>query len=248
MGYSYEDCTDIIWDVQTTKITGQDLTVSDVGGWDVDIHHRYNPQEGILYMGDGSNVYLRERPRLIYNVMGDGLQRALDCPDEHCHAGRALEQKLLSPVAVIAGADGSLYVGDFNLIRRIMPNGLVKTLLKLKSSGVAYRYHMALNPHDDILYISDPESHQVIRILDTLDPKDIENNYEPVIGSGIRCLPGDQDQCGDGGHATQARLTYPKGIAISADNKIYVADGTNIRMVDEDGIINTIIGTWLMFS
>ena len=66
VGYTYEDCHETIWDVQTTKITGQDLSVSDVGGWDVDIHHRYNPQEGILYKGDGSNVFLRERPRLIY--------------------------------------------------------------------------------------------------------------------------------------------------------------------------------------
>jgi RHS repeat-associated protein len=243
VGYNYEDCQTIIWDVQTTKISGQDLTVSDVGGWDVDIHHRYNPQEGILYKGDGSNVFLRERPRLIFNVMGDGgLQRSLECQDYQCHAGEALDQKLLSPVAIVAGADGSLYVGDFNLIRRITPDGKVKTLLKLKSSGVAYRYHMTLNPHDDILYISDPESHQVIRLLNTEDPSDIEANFEAVIGSGIRCLPGDIDQCGDGGHATQARLNYPKGIAISADNQIYLADGTNIRIVDEDGIISTIIG------
>ena len=70
VGYYYEDCVEPIWDVQTTKITGQDLTVSDVGGWDLDIHHRYNPQEGILYKGDGSNVYLSERPRLIFNLMG----------------------------------------------------------------------------------------------------------------------------------------------------------------------------------
>ena len=63
MGYTYDDCSDTIWDVQTTKIAGQDLRVSDVGGWDFDIHHRYNPQEGVLYKGDGSNVFLRERPR-----------------------------------------------------------------------------------------------------------------------------------------------------------------------------------------
>ena len=63
VGYTYDDCSDTIWDVQTTKIAGQDLRVSDVGGWDFDIHHRYNPQEGVLYKGDGSNVFLRERPR-----------------------------------------------------------------------------------------------------------------------------------------------------------------------------------------
>ena len=70
---------------------------------------------------------------------------------------------------------------------------------------------MALNPHDDILYISNPEKHQVIKVLNTIDPDDIETNFEPVIGSGSRCLPGDPDQCGDGGHAKVAKLTYPKG-------------------------------------
>lgn len=34
------------------------------------------------------------------------------------------------------------------------------------------------------------------------------------------------------------------GIAVSAENEIYVADGTNIRMVDKNGIIHTIIGDY----
>ena len=32
------------------------------------------------------------------------------------------------------------------------------------------------------------------------------------------------------------------GIAVGADGKIFVADGTNIRQVDENGIITTLIG------
>ena len=71
--------------------------------------------------------------------MGDGSTRSLECSSSSCHAGLALEQKLLSPVAVVSGSDGSIYVGDFNLIRRIMPDGTIRTLLKLPSSGVAYR-------------------------------------------------------------------------------------------------------------
>ena len=102
--------------------------------------------------------------------MGNGMQRPLDCPRRACH-GQALDQKLLSPVSVVSGADGSIYVGDFDLIRRIMPDGLVITLLKLESSGVAHRYHMALNPHDDTLYISNPEKHQVIKIVNMKDCK-----------------------------------------------------------------------------
>ena len=32
------------------------------------------------------------------------------------------------------------------------------------------------------------------------------------------------------------------GVAVSADNVIYFADGTNIRMIDRDGIVTTVIG------
>merc|ERR1719361_3328270 len=117
------------------------------------------------------------------------------------------------------------------------------TLLRLNTGlGVAYRYHMAINPHDDSLYISDPESHQILRLKNSINPTDIDNNWERGIGNGIRCLPGDLDSCGDGGHAKEARLSYPKGLAISSDNIIYFADGTDIRMVDQDGIISTIVG------
>jgi len=178
VGYTYDGCDKTVWNVQATKISGQDLTVSDVGGWDLNLHHRYNPQEGILYRGDGSNVFLRERPRLIFDLMGDGKRRNIECADATCHSGPAEEQKLLSPVALAAASDGSIFVGDYNLIRRI-----------------------------------------------------------------IRCLPGDGDSCGDGGPAKEARLFYPKGVAVSSDRKLYLADGTTIRVVDEEGIIDTLIGS-----
>ncbi len=48
--------------------------------------------------------------------------------------------------------------------------------------------------------------------------------------------------CGDGGPANRAKLSYPKGMAISADGKIYFADGTSIRVVGRDGNIDTLIG------
>ena len=125
----------VIWNVQTTKISGQDLTVSDVGGWDINIHHRYNPQEGILYKGDGTNVFLRERPRLIYDVIGDGSRRSGDCQSAGCLGGKATDQQLMAPVDIATASDGSLYVGDYDLIRKIRADGTVVTLLKLDTGG-----------------------------------------------------------------------------------------------------------------
>lgn len=101
---------------------------------------------------------------------------------------------------------------------------------------------MALSPFDGTLYISDPESHQIIKVKDTNDYSNPEHNWETVVGSGERCLPGDEAHCGDGALARDAKLAYPKGVAVSNDNILYFADGTNIRMVDRDGIVTTVIG------
>lgn len=46
VGYEYTDCRDILWDTQTTKLSGNDMSISEVGGWNLDIHHRYNFHEG----------------------------------------------------------------------------------------------------------------------------------------------------------------------------------------------------------
>jgi hypothetical protein len=67
------------------------------------------------------------------------------------------------------------------------------------------------------VYVSQPELHQIIRIKNVLDGQratdqiELDSNWEPFIGRGDRCLPGDADRCGDGGKAADARLAYPKG-------------------------------------
>ena len=53
---------------------------------------------------------------------------------------------------------------------------------------------------------------------------------------------GDELKCGDGGPAVGARLSHPKGLAIAADRTMYIADGPNLRVVDPDGVIHTLMG------
>ncbi|KAG8200277.1 hypothetical protein JTE90_021927 [Oedothorax gibbosus] len=239
VGYEYSSCPHVIWEVQTTQVSGHDMSISEIGGWNLDIHHRYNFHEGILQKGDGTNMYLKNKPRVLITAMGDGRQRPM-----HCHQcdGVAKKQRLLAPVALAAAPDGSLYIGDFNLIRRVSLDGHVTTVVELSAAQVAYRYHLAVGPADGKLYISDPEKHQVFRAIEYVNIPDIKNNIEAIVGSGGKCLPGDKLLCGDGRKARDAKLAYPKGLAISAYGEIYIADGTNIRMVDRSGIIHTIIG------
>ncbi|XP_023220703.1 teneurin-m-like isoform X2 [Centruroides sculpturatus] len=239
VGYEYSTCPHVIWEVQTTQVSGHDMSISEIGGWNLDIHHQYNYHEGILQKGDGTNIYLKNKPKVLLTAMGDGHQRPMHC--HHCN-GIAKQQRLLAPVALTNAPDGSIYVGDFNLIRRITPDGMITTIVELSAAQVAYRYHLAVGPADSKLYISDPERHQIFRVINLNDIVDIKNNIEVVVGSGSKCLPGDKLLCGDGRTARDAKLAYPKGMAISAHNEIFIADGTNIRMVDRNGIIHTIVG------
>lgn len=42
--------------------------------------------------------------------------------------------------------------------------------------------------------------------------KDVAKNLELVAGTGDQCLPYDETRCGDGGKASEATLTNPRGI------------------------------------
>ncbi|XP_063927987.1 teneurin-a isoform X7 [Zophobas morio] len=240
IGYQHSTCMEPIWETQTADLKGFDVDISDIGGWGLDIHHHYNFHEGILQKGDGSTLHFKQYPRTVNVVMGTGLQRSLDCPGQ-C-GGPAKDAKLLTPGSLASGPDGSIYVGDFNLVRRITPEGNVYTVLQLRATQVAYQYYLTISPADGHLYVSDPEKHQILKVLSLEPVQDPSINSEPVVGNGERCIPGDDSQCGDEGPAKYARLAHPKGLAIAADKTMYIADGTNIRAVDPKGIIHTLIG------
>ncbi|KAJ8966139.1 hypothetical protein NQ314_003718 [Rhamnusium bicolor] len=240
IGYQHSSCLEPVWETQTTDIKGFDVDISDIGGWGLDIHHHYNFHEGILQKGDGSTLHFKQYPRMVRVIMGTGLQRSLNCLGQ-C-GGPAKDAKLLTPGSLATGPDGSIYVGDFNLVRRITPEGNVYTVLQLRATQVAYQYYLTISPADGHLYVSDPEKHQILKVLSLEPVQDPSINSEPIVGNGERCIPGDDSACGDEGPAKYARLAHPKGIAISVDGTMYIADGTNIRAVDPKGIIHTLIG------
>ncbi|XP_076467550.1 teneurin-3-like isoform X4 [Babylonia areolata] len=241
VGYQYHGCDYIFWETRSTTVNGYDLTASHIGGWNLDIHHMYNYQEGILHKGDGTNIYLKEKPKTLVNILGNGERRKLNC--DGCN-GPAQNNRLLAPVALASGLDGSLYLGDYNFIRKLSPDREeIASILEMSTRTTPYKFHMTVSPVDGRLYISDFMSHKIIRIKTMGPVRSLLDNYEDVAGNGEECTPGEEDLCGDGGPAIQAKLRYPKGIAISKDGVIYVADGPNIRRITPDGVISTLIGT-----
>ncbi|XP_074650354.1 teneurin-m-like [Tubulanus polymorphus] len=240
VGYKYEDCDHIFWETQTATMSGYDMPSSDIGGWNLDIHHMYNYQEGILHKGDGTNIYLKEKPKKIVTVLGNGRRRKPEC--KNCN-GPPEGNRLLAPVALASGLDGSLYVGDSNFIRKLLSSRqTVMNILQMGTVSSSYKYYMTVSPLNGKLYISDFQNHRVIRVKTMGAVRDLEHNYEVIAGTGETCVPGERDRCGDGSNSVNAKLLYPKGIAINKDGIVYFADGSNIRTVTKDNVIHTIIG------
>uniref|UniRef100_A0A6Q2X248 Teneurin-3 n=1 Tax=Esox lucius TaxID=8010 RepID=A0A6Q2X248_ESOLU len=247
VGFEYESCLDLIlWEKRTATLQGYELDASNMGGWTLDKHHILDVQNGILYKGNGENVFISQQPPVISSIMGNGRRRSISCPS--CN-GQAEGNKLLAPVALACGADGSLFVGDFNYIRRIFPSGNVTSVMELRnkdfrhSNNPAHRYYLATDPVTGQLYVSDTNSRRIYRPKVLTDTKELLQNGEVVVGTGEQCPPFDEARCGDGGKATEALLMGPKGITVDKNGYIYFVDGTMIRKVDRNGIISTLLGS-----
>ncbi|KAL4648805.1 teneurin-1-like [Arapaima gigas] len=245
VGYEYESCPDVVlWEKRTALLQGFEMNGSNLGGWSLDKHHILNLQSGILHKGNGENIFISQQPSVISTIMGNGNYRTIPCPS--CN-GPALERKLFAPIAVACGSDGSVYVGDFNFVRRILPDGYTINILELSTSP-AHKYYLSMDPVNEVLYVSDTSSRRVYRLKTLVEPKDLAKNLEVVAGTGEQCLPFDQSHCGDGGKASEASLNNPRGIAVDKRGFIYFVDGTMIKKINEKGVIKTIIGSNSLMS
>uniref|UniRef100_A0A3Q2P638 Teneurin transmembrane protein 3 n=1 Tax=Fundulus heteroclitus TaxID=8078 RepID=A0A3Q2P638_FUNHE len=247
VGFEYESCLDLIlWEKRTAILQGYEMDASNMGGWMLDKHHILDVQNGILYKGNGENVFISQQPPVISSIMGNGRRRSISCPS--CN-GQAEGNKLLAPLALACGADGSIFVGDFNYIRRIFPSGNVSSVMELRnkdfrhSNNPAHRYYLATDPVTGQLYVSDTNSRRIYRPKMLSGARDLNSNGKVVAGTGEQCPPFDEARCGDGRKATEAQLLGPKGIAVDKNGLIYFVDGTMIRKVDRNGIISTVLGS-----
>lgn len=114
-----------------------------------------------------------------------------------------------------------MYIGirlDTRLFSKSVLPGSYKTIALIiihnfafRTTQVAYQYYICISPADGNLYISDSEKHQVRKVITLEKVRDPSANSEAVVGSGDRCVPGDDSNCGDEGPAVKAKLAHPKG-------------------------------------
>lgn len=136
----------IVWKTLVFKLAGFLVRDDSPFGslWTLNFHHRFYPQRNILSLGDGNNIYLEEKNPLVFKTIFGNHQRRNLCQEKssdinniQCNTtSDPLPIKMAQiylPIAVCASPDGSVYIGDFDLIRKIDYDGnSIKTLLKLK--------------------------------------------------------------------------------------------------------------------
>lgn len=295
VGYEYFDCRHIIWTTRHVQLAGHELPISDIGNqWNLNIHHRYNYRDALLQRGDGRNFNLRvDRPRIVQPLMGvEGERRETIC--NQCDGATSPgEQKLLKAQALVAAPDGSLYVADHNLIRKLerwppvasgkhlsaaaagsQPERIVRTVLELPTSRVPNKYSLAMNLLDQKLYMNDMDRNQIYLIKDhtassstsssspssrsahllqlasesltapAINETSVEDALTPVVGNGLKCQLEDRGNCGDEQPARLARLIEPRALAFDLAGRMYIADGPNVRVVELDGKIYTLLGNY----
>jgi Ca2+-binding RTX toxin-like protein len=160
--------------------------------------------------------------------------------------GQATSARLDGPWGVAVDAAGSVYVADENnhRIRKISPAGVITTVAGTGVSGYSGEGGQAtsaqLNHPLDVevdasgnVFVADFLNHRVRRI-----------STAGIITTVAGTVNG---YAGDGGPATAARLSFPRGIALDADGNLLIADSGNarIRRVDSNATITTVAGSGL---
>ncbi|XP_070560318.1 teneurin-3-like [Ptychodera flava] len=231
--FSRGDQTATYWEESEIDVV-RDMLNPGLGGWSLNIHHSYDVNAGVLHTGDGNVIAYTDKRKALKTVAGSDTRANIDC--KTCGEGFSEETKLRLPVAVAASPDGSVFLGDYNFIRRIWPNGTVSTVTQLADSRPKHRYYLATNPRTGNIYMSDSARRQVVLI----NP---DTGEEKVFaGTGERCPPW-ENGCGDNGLALKASLNTPKGIAVSKEGDVFIVDNRRIRQIGSDGIIEAYVGT-----
>src|SRR5690606_24340014 len=165
-------------------------------------------------------------------LAGDGHRGVRDGP--------LVRARFDEPWGLVRGPGGSLFVadgGEANRIRRIGPDGAVRTLAGgaegfVDGTGSAARFHTPSGLAVDALgnlYVADTGNHAIRRVTP---------------GGDVTTLAGDGTPGFRDGLAGQARFHGPMGVAVDAQGRVFVADTWNdrIRVIEPDGSVATLAG------
>ena len=207
---------------------------SDCDDADASVH-----PEAFDLVGDGVNSNCSSIDDYIYLLAGNGED------DFSGDEGDATLAMLNQPASAVVDLEGRVYVADSvnRRVRRISTAGIITTwagngtLGSAGDGGAATEAELtgptglAIDAGGN-LYIADGWAYRVRKVTSA--------GIISTVAGGSHS--GDQ---GDEGAATEARFMLPVGVAVDADNNLYVADelAHRVRRIDADQIVHAFAGT-----
>jgi len=164
--------------------------------------------------------------------------------------GVATQARLNLPHSVAVGRDGTVYIADTNnhRLRKIDSQGNISSIAGTGIAGFSGDGQFAtlaqlnfptavyISPANE-LYVADSANHRIRKI-------DQNGIISTPVGSGETGF-GAGSYAGDGELASLATLNNPRFVTLDSKGQLYIADTGNhrVRLVDNNGIINTLVGT-----
>lgn len=200
---------------------------------------------GIIYIADTLNNTIRKMSNgEIRTLSGNGKVGYVD--------GFGDTSEFNSPMGVAIDSKDNIYIADTmnNVIRKITPQGLVSTYAGKQSENGGYRdgeadKAMFNEPSDlvfgqnDVLYVLDT-GNQLLRKIENGKVTTVCGTYVKPTAVNPYVAGGYQD-----GYSVDVMFNFPKGLCITEDGTIFVADSWNnvIRAVLPNKKVVTVAGT-----
>ena len=204
---------------------------------------------GNMYIADGAANVIRKvnTSYVISTVAGTFLgwnPSGSDLDFYSGDGGPATSARMHIPLWVTADTQSNIFIADAGngVLRKVNNTGVITTIAGGKDRGHTGDNGPAINamitnPHGMVtdaagnLYFADKQTHAVRKISTT------------GIITTIAGIPEQAGYTGDGGLATEARLSEPWALAIDSEGVIYITDNNAVVRKIAGGVITTIAGT-----
>lgn len=245
------------WVRHERMLHAYDSRQTDIGAWAIDQHHSYDPKSRVVYLGDGRSYSTRTSSTTIDRFAG--LPQSGPSGVHSGDGGPALAARIDSPRSIAVAADGSVYIGTREGVRRVdADTGVMTTVAGGKNNcstslidGVATDMCIFARTidfaRDGSLIIADNPT--TTGSVDRIRRLDLATGAITHV-AGVRPNAGCTNT-NDGGLAREAALCNLTAHASAPDGSIYVLDrGSSqnpevIRKISPDGIIDRIgTGNW----
>ncbi|HYQ00521.1 MAG TPA: RHS repeat-associated core domain-containing protein [Polyangiaceae bacterium] len=235
-----------LWQTWTGTLDRFDAQEKGLGGWELDVHHSYDPLTGTVHLGNGSDQAVPLTVTLLTTIAGTGATGVGANNVLGSTSAINIQGSYVNSNVAVA-ANGDVYFSDTanNRVRKVDSNGIITTINDVaNASGNAYgdegpisnaRFQrptaIAMGP-DGSIYICDSGNNRVRRI-------DGNGIIHAFAGSPVGNLGNTTDTA-----AASALFYTPTGVAVAPDGTVFIADSSNyaVKRV-RDGWVTTVATT-----